>query len=63
MEAQTEMRRLLWRSCVAWQCRSGHGDAKKDQRDGDNVKMTFESGELAGIELLSKDCDNDSIYD
>lgn len=32
---------------------------KKTRGPNDNVKMTFESGELAGIELLSKDGDSD----
>lgn len=37
--------------------------ASEKMRDGDNVKMTFSGTELVGVELLAKDCDNDSIYD
>ncbi len=35
----------------------------KTKGQNDNVKMTFESGELVDIELLAKDRDNDSIYE
>lgn len=51
--------RLLWRGNIVPVMEiSG-----KTKGQNDNVKMTFESGELVGVELLAKDCDNDSIYE